>query len=216
MDKYFVFDPTNGIYYKNSLEELCSNPSKADNKIYQINEKDVIDVYASVNFWSGVYSIRAYNHVVQREDRQYNSGYFKNISYSINDVLISSEKCDMALLLDNNPQSKVKVPVNQSDIIEIEINLDGEENIGVLVLDFLEMDRALKNLKLYCYDKSEDRFILFKVEEEKISSEYEFFLEGIKTNKLKIVGESVCSDMGEICLNEIILLESIERLDIAK
>ncbi len=216
LGKYYVFDPTNGLYYKNSLEELCSNLSKGSIRIYQVNEEAVIDVYASDNFWSGVYQTTSYNSAVMRSDDSYSSGYIDNISCSVNNVFLNAEKCDQALLLDNNPQSNIMIAVGQNDFVEIEIELTGEEKIGILAIDFLEIYQSLKNIKLYYYDRAGDRFTLLNEYaqcEQEISSKYEFFLRGIKTNKLKIVGEPAYNEMDSICLNEIILLESIDICD---
>lgn len=70
--KNYIFDPTNGVYYKNSMEELLLEPGLVDKCIYQVAEEDTLQSYICKDFFENIYSSSYYSNMIRLDN---NGGY---------------------------------------------------------------------------------------------------------------------------------------------
>lgn len=113
--KTYLLDPTNGLYYQNSLEELRNNPALSRQRIVQ-HDEEIMEAYASEEFFDGIY-------FVQKIDG--NPDYLKSLSEQIVCIEVEGD------IVDGNDGKNI-IDGNSSTFLQT--NFSEEEQVMEIIL----------------------------------------------------------------------------------
>lgn len=112
-------------------------------------------------------------------------------------------------MLDNSTKSYQLVSV-QEGTITIEICFAGEERHAILGIDFMD-ERTLQNIELSYYDAGKSEWIVYS-RQDTAKSYYEFYINALQTNKIRITGCLEYEDQDDIVIEEIVLSDAVKNL----
>ena len=118
----YLFDPTNGAYYLNSLEELMANP-KLSNEIIIMHTNDVLDSYTCNDFFDGIYYVETIDGLPD---------YLRRLNDNISEIQIEGEVVgdnDESRMIDEDISTFLQLQANEDEKY-IELHLDKEVSIG--------------------------------------------------------------------------------------
>ncbi len=205
----YVFDPTDGVYYENSIEELINDPKLSNNHILQVDENECIDTYVCEDFWRGVQILEKYYCFITTDVQ--NSSFVKTSYYnriensSVTGMVFNGEVYDILPLLDGYVISNLHLNGNQNNN-EIIISLQ-KNNYSMICVNFSFDDYSLQDISLSVHDTVRDEWI--PVDSfGRFGSFYEIYLNDYTIDALKINGSN--SPTGEIVISDILVTEEIK------
>lgn len=196
----YVFDPTNAVYYRNSIQELRECPKLADKAVYQMDQSDVILMYVKSYFWAGIYNVNRICSLVHMSGDGYDTTHLNNLSMNIISAYLQGNELEKSRLTDNKWKTSLTITDKEAEIyLEVQT-----EVYGVLALDFINGFENITDIGVVCHDVLSDTWNPVSYADRGMSH-FEFYLENRCIDQIKIQVKS--SDV--IALHEIVLTEGM-------